>query len=291
MSGCLTSLAVRTETARRRLCRPSVESGSRFCYPRDSHGRALVVKRGLGDNQIQEVWTAKGVRLSQKPTSSYLQWRRSEEVGCRFARVTAANPVRYQQNVKAIPSSGSPTRVAGTIARRIDELVANPAVEAVALLLPGITTLRRTAETMLALGQRPKWTVTTSALQHPSAGAMVAIHVVREIPFGHGTCMSEALVLGPYSEFPATRRAPVTAIEMYVGEPRPFDPKTGQPTVKANLAHMEMYLPTQRAFDVLWDHSVSGRLKALGGTEDNRAKAKISLVVPVAMAALLGCAP
>jgi hypothetical protein len=164
-------------------------------------------------------------------------------------------------------------------------------VAAGVLLFPELVTLDGLAKMAMALGERPKWTVTTTVLQNSKAGEMVAVHIVREIPFGAGICPSEALVLGPFPEFPPTRRAPVTALEIYVGEPRPNDPKTGNPTVKANLAHMKLNLETRDMFDRMWIGSVTGRLRELGGEEDSRAKAKISFVIPASLAQELGCAP
>src|SRR5262249_49743225 len=102
---------------------------------------------------------------------------------------------------------------------------------------------------------------------------------------------SEALVLGNFDGFPATRRAPVTALEIFVGVPRAMDPKTGEPSKKANLAHVELVLPTSDAAQNMWDKSVEGRLTSLGGVDDVRAKAKVAFVVSSALAESLGCAP
>jgi hypothetical protein len=69
------------------------------------------------------------------------------------------------------------------------------------------------------------------------------------------------------------------------------DPKTGNPTTRANLAHMRlpMHLPT--AIGIMWKQSESGRKKSLGNKEDSRAKAKISFVIPKSLAQKLGCEP
>lgn len=109
--------------------------------------------------------------------------------------------------------------------------------------------------------------------------------------FGSSSCPSEALVLGPFEEFPPTRRAPCVGFEIYVGEPRPLDPKTNQPTSKANLAHIEMYLPTHSAFENMWEKTRVRRLASLGGVDDKRAKAKVSFVISPALADELGCSP
>lgn len=223
-------------------------------------------------------------------SNNYLEWRRGPAVGCVFARLVAVSPATYDQKIEVVPTGGTPRRIAGNIAKRIDRLIEDSAVSAAVLLMPGLLTLEDLCRVSLVLDERPMWAVRTTTLQNPPAGETIAVHIVREIPFGTGSCPSEALVLGPFPEFPPTRRAPVTAMEIYVGKPRAQDPKTGAPTTKANLAHLGLHLPTQKAFDTMWMNSIAGRLQSLGG-EDSRAKAKISFVIPIHLANRLGCAP
>ena len=161
---------------------------------------------------------------------------------------------------------------------------------AVAMTFPYLTSLEDVARAMLALGQIPKWVVTATKITPPPTGEYVALNITRQIPFGSGVCPSEALVLGPFDDFPPTRKAPVTALEIYVGAPRPNGPLDDAPTTKANLAHIELNLPSHATFEMMWESSKKGRLDSLGGP-DNRAKAKVSLVLPMSMAQLVGCAP
>jgi len=172
----------------------------------------------------------------------------------------------------------------------LDGTVADPEVVATALLLPKLTKLEKLAATALEMAKFKHWIVTTSALKGTPEGDMVAVHITRMIPFGEAECPSEALVLGPFDNFPRTRKAPVTAIEMFVGEPRPLDPKSGNPTTKANVAHMDMgVLPDIWA--IMWEESEKGRLASLGGINDPRAKAKVAFPIPLALAKQLGCEP
>jgi hypothetical protein len=224
------------------------------------------------------------------PGEQYLLWRKQPAVGCFFARTIANHPNWYGQKIECVTGTGTPDLLAGVIASKITAAVADVSASAAAVLLPDIVTLEAAAMVLLALGSQPDWNVTTSVLQDPPAGEMVAVHIIRSIPFGGATCPSEALVLGPFSEFPATRRSPIAALEVYVGQPRTYDPKTGNPTTKTNLAHIEMNLPTQAAFEKIWNMSVDGRTRSLGGN-DSRAKAKVSFVIPMALAQQLGCAP
>jgi hypothetical protein len=225
------------------------------------------------------------------PEEVYLGWRKRREVGCVFAQIIARHPDRFEQRIDVISELLPLAALAALIADRIDGMIADGGIAAAAILLPNISTLQDAARTFLALSDQPGWRVTMSSVPGPPSG-VIAIHIVKTIPFGATSCPSEALVLGPFNEFPPTRRSPITALEIYVGEPRPFDPKIpGKPTTKANLAHIEMNLPTHAAFEKVWGMSEKGRLASLGGGEDNRAKAKVSLVVPRDLALQLGCLP
>jgi hypothetical protein len=224
------------------------------------------------------------------PEKKYLNWRRQPEVGCVFARLMASDPPRYEQHVVQVSCTGTPAKIASRIANTITTLIQEDRPAAVVIILPELQTLEATARVMLALDAEPLWTVTTSKLKKPPPDDYVALHVVREISFGDGKCPSEALVLGPFKAFPPTRRSPVTAFEVFVGEPRPKGPLDDEDTVKANLAHVELHLPTHNAFMMMWNNSIKGRSKSLGGA-DNRAKAKVAMVVPASLANRLGCAP
>ena len=85
------------------------------------------------------------------------------------------------------------------------------------------------------------------------------------------------------------------ALEIYVGEPMTHDPKTHEPSTKANLAHMALGPDLDDStIDAMWEASKAARLKSLGltgGLEDNRAKAKVSFVIPASLAQQLACAP
>jgi hypothetical protein len=237
--------------------------------------------------------------------TDYLDWRLKADVGCTFARLMASKGKRssYGQHAEALRA-----KTIATLAKRIDSRVTThinlPATRLVTLVLPDVKHLPSVLVLAQELGKLPKWTVTPRQLEKTSKNAScVAISLARQIPFGLAECPSEALILGPFPEFPKTRRSPVTALEIFVGEPRPTDPKTGLPTTKANLAHIEVSLPTQEAFDNMWHQSKRGRRTSLGinlGTEvdevpkpldDLRAKAKVTFAVPSGIARTHGFKP
>ncbi|TAJ87895.1 MAG: hypothetical protein EPO41_22535 [Reyranella sp.] len=196
----------------------------------------------------------------------------------------------FPQRIASVATGRGVERASADIANRISALVADPAVSAATLVFPSLTSLEETARVMLGLQAHEFWSVSTSRLQPPPDRDLIAIHISRAIPFGDTTCPSEVLVLGDFREFPNTRRSPVTALEMYVGTPMANDPKTGAPTLKANLAHIDTPSPSPTFRQKMWDLSVKGRADSLG-EDDNRAKAKVALVVTSPMARRLGCLP
>jgi hypothetical protein len=210
----------------------------------------------------------------------------------------SARPADFGQKVEEIGAGKAPSEVAAIIAGLVDELVSDDAVAAATFVLPGVSTLEDLTAMALALGGHPRWLVGTVALAPPPAVDMVAVGIVRELQFGDQWRPSEALVLGPFPEFPATRCAPVTALEIFLGEPLPQDPKTHAPTTRVNLAHIDLLdrdlvnrdlTPAQ--IYTMWEKTKAARRESLGNREDNRAKAKVSFVIPTSLARRLGCAP
>jgi hypothetical protein len=227
--------------------------------------------------------------------ADYLTWRYGPAISCVFARLIAKRPRDYGQMVEEIPSRGTPMQIAATIAGRIDRFVSDEALAAAALLMPGITTLEKLTQVALALRTHQGWLVSFSAVEDSRWGDLIAVRMAREIPFGEATLPSEALVLGPFPEFPPTRRSPMPALEIYVGEPMTHDPKTHEPSTKANLAHMDLGPDIEiGTIEGMWEASGRARLHELNltpGLEDNRAKAKVSFVIPGSLAERLGCTP
>lgn len=227
------------------------------------------------------------------PKAAYTEWKRKQiDVGCQFAKLIATQPDRYGQSLHVIGASSSPGRIAASVAKSVGELIDNPNVSAAALLLPNVTSLEQFARGVWALGKHDGWAVDKKSLIHPTEGKLVAICVSRIIPATPGAFLpSEILAFGPFDLFPRTRKAPIPAIELFVGVPMALDPKTKQPPTKVNLAHLDVNLPTHRAFEKMWDNSVKGRTRSLDGVDDPRAKAKVSLVVSEEIASSLTVEP
>jgi hypothetical protein len=216
-------------------------------------------------------------------------------IGCAFARAMSHVPGDFGQVVEEI-AQHDPVQVATIIANRVEQFVPNLRVLAIAFVLPGIETLEKLMAMALALPTDPRWHVDVRRLDPPPAMDLAAVRIVRDLPFGSETLPSEALVMGNFDVFPNTRKAPYTGFEIYVGEPALQDPKAHTPSTKANFAHIDFRDRTQinrdfsqETVDNMWEQSKARRLISLGGIDDRRAKAKVTFVVPTALAQTMGC--
>jgi hypothetical protein len=226
------------------------------------------------------------------PLTLYRDWKRKDAaVGCVFARYMATKPERFGQRA-AVVRGADPATIARRVAAQIATLVADDEAAAATLVLSEVDNLATLARFALALGAEPEWAVRRTVLQDTPIGDVVAFNIVRDILMHDGnTCPSEALVLGPFSTFPKTRRAPVTALEMFVGL-APTNQRDGKPTLKAHLADVMIDgLRTPGVFNSMWKQTQSERLRSLGGIDDPRAKAKVSFVISMAVARSIGCVP
>ena len=89
---------------------------------------------------------------------------------------------------------------------------------------------------------------------------------------------AEVLGLGPFAFLPATRCAPICALEVRTKEERakergPFTKK------KSHLADMTWPESRQKYFDQFWQASHKARLEILGG-DDSSARARVTFAIP-----------
>lgn len=233
--------------------------------------------------------------------SDYLEWkRRNLAVACLFARMIANRPGDYGQHMAEVNASTSANRIAEGIARAVDRLLTDADVVAATILLPKVDSLPKLAEGLWALRHKTGWAVTSARLNHPPVGTVATVALTRQIPNGGGGMLpSEVLAFGPFSDLPATRRAPVAAIELFVGIPMAQDPKPPHdPPTKVNLAHIETPNLSADAYASMTTRTGKSRRKSLGLSldegatdQDLRAKAKVTLVLPEAIAVQLGILP
>jgi hypothetical protein len=224
------------------------------------------------------------------PSRRYLEWKvKNRAVGCVFARYMATKPAEFGQRIELL--TGAASGLAAQIEAHVSSAISDPAAAALTLIFPDATDLGDLVTMALALEQVPGWHVTRTRLAATPGGDVVAFGLARDVPLATGALVpSEALVLGPFDAFPATRKAPVTALEMFVGVPPDTSRKDGGPTTKSNLADVDVSAP-QPFFDNMWRNSIAGRLASLGGIQDERAKARVAFVVPTTLAQTMGCLP
>jgi len=228
--------------------------------------------------------------------ADYLKWRRSAQVGCVFARLLSRAPDDHGQKIVEVSQSPNPTRVARAIASRTEQLVADPSISIATLLLPTVETVDALVKVAIALREDPNWIVTTTKLDPPPSRNFVGVQIFREIPFQKTSSRrSEVLVFGPFNIFPRTRRSPVAAFEIFVGEPMANDPVSQESTNRANLAHADLsttsILRIPNLFEKMISQSKALRLRSLGGVDDRRAKAKVSFVIWPTVARKFGLEP
>lgn len=216
----------------------------------------------------------------------YQNWKvKDGAIGCKFARMIAMQPSRYDQEVTTTSASHSPKVIATRIDSIVKAAVAGSA-EASAILLPMLTDFSVFSRALISLGDFEGWTVSISDLpEHDCWAVAIKLEIVRS----DGVLTdSEVLVFADQPHMPATRRAPVFSLELFTGDPSRFDPKTGAPTAKANLAHLNMDILDDTAYEDTWQKTREARLSSLGNVDDTRAKAKVSYVVPKGIALSCG---
>lgn len=231
----------------------------------------------------------RGGRVSHK--SEYLAWKKSASVGCNFARYAALRPDDHGQALATLKGDTAPS-LATRIDKHIGRLLTERKATAATLLLPEVSELKTVVQVALQLGTKLAWKVTRTHVTDTAAGHVVAFEVSREIPTNEGGVVaSQALVLGNFGVFPPTRRAPLTALELFLG-PCPHADPSGNPRTKANLDLLVASMPLgDTEIANMWDRTCELRRKVLGANDDLRAKARVAFVVPLALAREMGCAP
>ena len=195
-----------------------------------------------------------------------------------------------------------PATLAAAIEKHADAHIASADSSVLTIVLTNVTTLDVLVGIAQALGATAHWNLSLRKLENTKKhAAHIGFVINRMIPFGYTQLPSEGLFLGPFYEFPKTRRAPVVAFELFVGEPLPNDPKTKQPSTKANLAHISIPAAAPGMFETMWTNTKKGRRRSLEigvsvedadevptNIDDLRAKAKMAFAIPASTAKRFG---
>ncbi len=252
------------------------ERNRRMAFPRRQDYVGHLQEHGLITDE------AAFIADDQLTEAVYLDWLRRPQVGCVFAQLLA-RPV-YRTGVRTVVVRGSsglgdPKELAIQIARLAKESVRAPSDEALSVLLPQILGVEALTHLVWELGNRPGWAIER---EHLWRKTLVLVGLRVEIKSGF---VAETLGMGPFDIFPATRRCPITTLEIRTK------------TERAKKSHLSRTNLALHLADIPVDHvlkpgEISSRAnrftpwlksRILGKKEDMRAKASVTYSVPAAI--------
>ena len=212
----------------------------------------------------------------------YLDWLRRPQVGCVFAQILARPIHRAGLRtviVRGASSDGDHSELATQIADLVEDSVNDPKNEALSVLLPEILDIETLARLVWELGKRSKWSFEKDRLWRKT---LVLIGLRVEIAAG---VLAEALGMGPFDIFPPTRQCPITTLEIRT--------KAEGATWRRILrVHRAAHLAGIPVGHILTKAEIRVRFKTftprlrkriLGGTNDLRAKARVTYSIPAAI--------
>lgn len=203
----------------------------------------------------------------------YKHWQTCRVVGCVFAQQIAARPDQHSIDWNVITDEVT-TRNAIDVARQIAGYVEplKNQEEAAVILLPGLCEPVALASLCKSLGQLEGWGC--KAELNPSDKCdRVYVRLVVALP---PTAEAELLGLAPFSFLPATRQAPVAALQIRT-KPDRAEWRGPSPIKKAHLAHIDW--PDEHTRDRYWERTEQNRRDILGG-DDSAAKARVTFAIP-----------
>ena len=209
-------------------------------------------------------------------------WLKRRQVGCVYAQTLNSDPEKYGMAAVIVPD-GNDMRVAQVAELIAEETssVENANSEALSILLPGLTDLATFCRLVRALAEENDWQL-REVTEHVDPATSVVFALVGIDFVLKGSVPSAVLGIGPFEEFPLTRRGPVASLELRL---KPKDAKRakkrpGMP-LTSHLAQVPYPEPGRiaREEDSMWQQTESLRLAVLG-RNDERAKAEVTLAVP-----------
>ncbi len=264
-----------------------LRSTSKGLQRRDERGRTMrFPSRHDYVQQLEEygiITDEAGLVADDRLTEAvYLDWLRRPQVGCVFAQLLA-RPV-YRTQVRTVVARGDsklgePSELATQVARFAADSVKEPSDEALSVLLPEILDIEGLAKFVWELSKKPGWTIER---EHLWRRRLVLIGLRVEIETG---VVAETLGMGPFEIFPATRRCPVTTLEIRTKVKRAKKSKVSKEHLAAHLADIPVdHILTNTQFrDRVKRFTPWLKRRILGKRRDMRAKARVTYSVPVAI--------
>lgn len=219
--------------------------------------------------------------LADRPDLSepvYRDWQRRPQVACIFARRIATRPRKF--NVATVVVAEDPaeqmTHAINTTAEAV--MAARGSSEALTVLLPKLVVSPLLAAFCKRLGARnDNWRI--EAVANPS-DRLDRVHVSLRFALQKDV-EAEILGLGPFTFLPATRRAPITALEIRT-KVKGHKKRGRSETARSHLADIEWQGAGNSWFDRAWAQTEEARRTVLGG-DDSAARARITFAIPRAL--------
>ncbi|MPZ50919.1 MAG: hypothetical protein GEU75_16735 [Dehalococcoidia bacterium] len=218
----------------------------------------------------------------------YLDWLRRGQVGCVFAQLLSRPANREHVRTLVLMGSATDPAAARELAQQIDtafkEAVAATGIEALSLLLPQLTQSEGLVYLTKALEELNDWKL-ESILPWRDTTTIIGVRALIEKD-GEDETWAEILGMGPFpNSMPPTRLCPITSVEIRTKTLRRRASKVNPGATSGHLADIpsELFLGARshkRLFDVL---TPALKLRILGGTPDDRAKASVTFSVPTPM--------
>lgn len=210
----------------------------------------------------------------------YRHWQRQGQIACKFARLIARNPAHHGVAATIIETGGDGALGGAAtthLERSFKAACTKPEVQALTLLFPYVESGPALVRLIRDLRALPAWEVT--GFPNPSdRHERVYVRITASIEDG---VVAEVLGFGPFDFLPATRRAPIAALELRTKAPGAKGSSgPGRPR-RVHLAAIELGW-TEAQVRKVWGETEQARLAVLGG-DDSAAKAKVAFSIPLAI--------
>lgn len=213
--------------------------------------------------------------------SQYDSWHANEpQQGCLFARMLASRMQFVRRNWHVV--RGNSEQAAAQISEYTHAADHDLGISRLTILLPDHRTSTSFAELFAALAMQPSWRVVRIPSQSvaPEFAALGLRYVLTDL-FDGKPIEAEWLGFGDFEPMPPTRRAPVPALEAFLDHTSvQLDPKDPQAAkIRSHLAFLDKPDLSPAKREIMMKRTGVFRLQALGGSDDARAKARVTATV------------
>lgn len=237
-----------------------------------------------GDIQSEE-------ELGSKPDLAvgvHHHWIRQGQIGCVFAQalVTQADAYGLGAITFADGNDMDVPAVASAVTTAIESIAEAAVSENTSVLFPNLTDFSILSTLIVELGKISEWSLWRQELfvdpESPDSFILVGLDYLLD-----GQTPSAVLALGPFDILPMTRRGPITSLELRLKTEHAEPPKRPLRHLGANLVSHLARIPfgpgrnQAQESDPTWQTTRQLKLAVLEGYDDPRAKADVTLAVPV----------